>query len=97
MVDTHMLVFQLGHRQGGADRVADLPAVEAVVGEFVGDVGEQGAFFVVGDGEVFDEEGPDLAAFGQVEFFEADGYVDAGDEGFVDVAWAIGGQLIGMG
>ena len=96
MINPHVLVFQLGHRQGGADRVADLPSVEAIVGEFVGDVGEQGAFFVVGDGEVFDEEGPDLPALGRVEFFEADCYVDAGDEGFVDVARAVGGQLMGQ-
>ena len=53
---------------------------------------QQRSFLLIGIIQFFDEYRPYFSPLRCVEGLEADGYVDAGLEGLVDVAGAVGGE-----
>lgn len=61
MVGSHMLLPQLRQRQRRPDCIPDLPPVQIISTEVIGDVDEQGALFGVREVQVFDEDSPDLS------------------------------------
>ena len=91
MLGSHMLLPQLRQRQRRPDGVSNLPAVQIITTEIVSDVYEQGALFSVRKVQIFDEDGPDLSLLFECQGVETEGDVDAGDEGFVDIARTVGG------
>lgn len=91
MLGSHMLLPQLRQRQRCPHSIPNLPPVQLISTEIVSDVDEQGALFSVREVQVFDEDRPDLSLLFACEGVEAQGDVDAGDEGFVDVTGTVGG------
>ena len=91
MLGSHLLSPQLRQRQRRPHRVSNLPSIQVIITKIVSHVDEQGAFFRVGDVQIFDEDCPDFPLLLARQGVEAEGDVDTGDEGFVDVAGTIGG------
>ncbi len=87
------LLLEQGELAGGGQRVADLAAVHLVAGQFVhvGDDVVRINFLVIGAQDI-DEIAPDLAAARGVEGWVVQGELDAGFEGLVEGADAVGCQ-----
>lgn len=91
MLGGQMLLPQLCQRQCCPDRISNLPPVQLIGTEILSHVNKQGALFRVGDLQIFDEDCPDLSLLFTRKGVEAEGNVDTGHKGFVDVAGTVGG------
>ena len=92
----HRLALLLCDEHGRAHAVPDLPAVERFAAPPLGhEVVENGALGGRDDGvtaEVLDEDGPDFGAAAAVQLRKTEADVDAGLEGLVEGAHAVGGE-----
>lgn len=89
------LALVLGDDERRAHGVADLPAIERLPAPLAGDEGLEAGARLRRDAalgaQVVEEDAPDVGAAGLVELGEAQGDVDAGLEGVVEGADAVGG------